>query len=128
MKKVVALVGAHGLEATPIAFRYMSVFLFRVKGSAFDRAQAKDGQPFVLNVKYDPLLDSCGAGDVAIICTEVNKSAPACFALSACHKDKPLRYSAKIVKYDSTRKDSHKLLLPTNLEQVYHLLLLFSSV
>lgn len=92
--------------------------MFRVKGSAFDRSQAKDGQSYVLNVKYDPLLDTCGEGDIAIICTEVNKSAPACFALSACHKDKPQRYSARIVQFDSTRKDSHKLLFPNDVEQV----------
>lgn len=97
----------------------MSVFLFRVKGSTFDRAQAIDGHPFVLHVKYDPLLDSCGEGDVAIICTDDNKSAPACFALSGVHKNKPLRFSAKVLQYDSTRKDSHKILLENRLEQVY---------
>lgn len=97
----------------------MSVFLFRVKNSSFDRAQAKDGQPFVLHVKPDPLLDTCGAGDSAIICTEVNKSAPACFALSSVNKDTPLRYSAKIIKYDPSRKDSHLLKFPNGLEQVF---------
>jgi len=88
-----------------------------VKNSSFDRAQAKDGQPFVLHVKPDSLLDTCGSGDIAIICTEVNKSAPACFALSECHKNTPWNYTAKIVKYDSSRKDSHLLQFANGLEQ-----------
>lgn len=96
----------------------MSVFLFRVKSTTFDRAQAKDGEPFVLHVKPDPLLDSCGAGDIAIICTDLNKSAPACFSLSSVNKDTPLTYSAKIIKYDSSRKDSHLLKFGDGLEQV----------
>lgn len=96
----------------------MSVFLFRLKNSSFERAQAQDGQPLKLNVKYDALLDTCSAGDMVIVCTETSKSSPACFALSVVHKDVPLRYTATVNKYDPSRKDSHLLKFPNNLEQV----------